>query len=338
MRGSLPPPSGGGSRSVFSRLESPAPYLRLAIFLVQLGQGELGEPFIADALRAWPKAQGAHGTLAQIHEGRGEVASAIREYEAERALVPDEPFINRQLGLLYFKAAGPRAGAAAGRGDRFERRARVGGTGGAERGGEAAAEAVACARRAVEAAPGKRLSANLGWLLSVTGSKRSGRGPRSVRATDARDPSILRPRRPHLPAWRDGPGARLRGASSPRAGGRGDQTVQRTIGEKVSPASEARVAPRLMRRPSRPRSGSPSAAGSPRRGGAEPSSAVSDDGVVLVGDERFDVALGTPADVAGSRGMIQSELAVPAHIDEVKLTAVESGLDPAACTVMRPFD
>ncbi len=91
-------------RSLFSRVDSPLPYLRLADFLMRLGRADLAEPLARDALAAYPHVPGAHAVLGQILEARSDFEGALREYEAELRIWPANPRVRRQAGILQFKA------------------------------------------------------------------------------------------------------------------------------------------------------------------------------------------------------------------------------------------
>ncbi|HEX5044147.1 MAG TPA: tetratricopeptide repeat protein [Candidatus Polarisedimenticolaceae bacterium] len=88
---------------VLDRVTSPAPFLRVARFLAQLGRPDRAEPFAAAALAAYPAVYGAHEILGRAAEAREELAPALAEYRAELARDPANVLAGRQAGLLAFR-------------------------------------------------------------------------------------------------------------------------------------------------------------------------------------------------------------------------------------------
>jgi Flp pilus assembly protein TadD len=100
IRERLPAPRRYDDAGLLGRVESPAPYLRVADFLLRMGQANLAEPFARDALAAFPRTAAAHGILGQILERRGDARGAASEYVAELAVAPENALARRQAGMF----------------------------------------------------------------------------------------------------------------------------------------------------------------------------------------------------------------------------------------------
>ncbi len=99
------------SAPLFARVASPTPYHRVANFLITLGRVDEAEPFLRDAVAAYPGASGARVSLAQLLESRGDAAGAGREYETAYRWAPDDPDVLVALGR--FRAVSGRLAEAA---------------------------------------------------------------------------------------------------------------------------------------------------------------------------------------------------------------------------------
>ncbi len=103
LQKSLGTPLPYAKAGMLDRVASPAPYLRTARFLVQLGRPEEAEPFAAAALTAYPKVYGAHEILGRAAEARDALVPALAEYQAERTRDPANVLAARQAGILAFR-------------------------------------------------------------------------------------------------------------------------------------------------------------------------------------------------------------------------------------------
>lgn len=83
---------------LLARVTSPTPYHRVANVLITLGRIGDAEPFLRDAVAAYPGASGARVSLAQILESRGDAAAAGREYETAYRWAPNDPAALVALG------------------------------------------------------------------------------------------------------------------------------------------------------------------------------------------------------------------------------------------------
>ncbi len=90
VRDRLPAPHAYDELGLFERAHIAAPYSNVGTFLMALGLPDLAEPFLVDAIRAGKTMPGARKYLGQIHESRGDVATAVREYEEVVRLSPDD--------------------------------------------------------------------------------------------------------------------------------------------------------------------------------------------------------------------------------------------------------
>jgi len=197
LRARLPRPPAPATGSWLSRVRSPAPFLRVADFLLAAGRPELAEPFARDALAVWPETDGAHAILASVRDAQRDLAGAAREYEAALRISPGNIVNRRQLALVLYRA-GRRQEAA----PLLERTVRdlpsdslswamlTNVHAQANRVGDA----TACAERAVALAPrNPEYRKNLGRLYAVSGNVPGAiLALRRAHALDPRDASVCR--------------------------------------------------------------------------------------------------------------------------------------------------
>lgn len=107
IRQSLPAPPAYEALKLFDSAVSPLPYQRVGGFLLALGFSDLAEPFVADAIRAFPEAALAHKYHGQILEARGDLAGAIAEYERALPRLPDDADLLLRLANQYMTASQP---------------------------------------------------------------------------------------------------------------------------------------------------------------------------------------------------------------------------------------
>ncbi len=178
LRKALPSPPSPEDAGLLGRVASPSPYLRVAGFLATGGQWALAEPFARDALRADPSTAGAHATLGQLLDARGDSAGAAREFEMELVAAPGNAIVERLLSFAYFKSGRPE-----GARPLLERRVETAPEDALawamltklHADGARIRDAVACARRAAGAAPRNAdYRANLGRLLALSGDSKRG--------------------------------------------------------------------------------------------------------------------------------------------------------------------
>jgi len=103
LRASLGTPRPYPEAGVLERVASPAPFLRVARFLVDLGRPAQAEPFAQAALAAYPRVFGAHEVLGRSAEARQDLAHALEEYRLELARDPANLLARRQAGLVAFR-------------------------------------------------------------------------------------------------------------------------------------------------------------------------------------------------------------------------------------------
>lgn len=107
LRRTLPSPPTFESLGLMARATSPLPYQRLGVFLLALGFPQLAEPFLEDAIHAFPDAALAHKYRGQVRESRGDWNGAIADYQLALQRLPDDPDLLLQLANLYMTAAQP---------------------------------------------------------------------------------------------------------------------------------------------------------------------------------------------------------------------------------------
>jgi hypothetical protein len=95
----LPHPPAWESLGPFERATSPTPYHRVANFLLTMGRPADAEPFLRDALTAYPAAARARITYARLLERRGDRTGASRELEHAYASDPGDPEVASQSAL-----------------------------------------------------------------------------------------------------------------------------------------------------------------------------------------------------------------------------------------------
>jgi len=90
VRDRLPAPRTYDDLGPFEPAAIAAPYANVGTFLMALGLPGLAEPFLIDAIRAGKTMPGARKYLGQIHESRGDIDAAMREYAEVVRLSPDD--------------------------------------------------------------------------------------------------------------------------------------------------------------------------------------------------------------------------------------------------------
>ncbi|MFN0152009.1 MAG: tetratricopeptide repeat protein [bacterium] len=104
LRSSLPPPRPYESLGVFDRATSPRPYHLVADFLMHVGLFDRAEPFLRDAIAAYPGEVRARTNLAMALEFRGDKAGAARELEAALRWAPRDADIICQAALRFIES------------------------------------------------------------------------------------------------------------------------------------------------------------------------------------------------------------------------------------------
>ena len=98
-RAGLPAPPAWDRSGPFARVAPSTPYHTVANFLLAFGRPDDAEPFLRDALVAYPRAARARLTLAALLDARGDDAAAGREYEAAYRDDPGDVDVATQAGL-----------------------------------------------------------------------------------------------------------------------------------------------------------------------------------------------------------------------------------------------
>ena len=157
VRTALPAPPPWEHLGLLGRAASPTPYHTVANFLLAFGRPDDAEPFLRDALVAYPLAARARLTLAALLDARGDDEAAGREYEEAYRVDPHDADVASQAGLHALEAGDARE---AGRrlerclSDHPDHAAAWALLGEVRLGGGDAASAESCFARAVTLAPG----------------------------------------------------------------------------------------------------------------------------------------------------------------------------------------
>jgi len=112
LRSRLPRPREWESLGVVGAATHPHAYHLVADFLLQYGLAAQAEPFLRDAVAAYPRAARARVNLAMVLEARGDAAGAARELDAALRFAPGDPDVLCQAAVRLIER-GDDAGAAA---------------------------------------------------------------------------------------------------------------------------------------------------------------------------------------------------------------------------------